>query len=120
MQYESLKVWQKSRELAIEVYKTTKSVNDYGFKDQITRSILSVPSNIAEGLERDYSKEKVRFLTISKGSIGEFKTQVDIGIEVGFIERETGKKWMRESVEISKMLAGFIVAIKNEQLATSN
>ena len=55
---------------------------DYGFKDQITRSALSVPSNIAEGCERRSLKERKHFFAIAKGSIGEFATQADIGSEV--------------------------------------
>ncbi len=113
MQYENLEVWRRSRALAIEVYKTTSNLKDYGFKDQLTRCALSVPSNIAEGLERASNPDKARFLVIAKGSIGEFKTQVDIGIEVGFIDAEVGKRWMIEAEEISKMLGSFIKRLKN-------
>ncbi len=113
MQYENLNVWKRSRALAIEVYKTTSSLKDYGFKDQLTRSVLSVPSNIAEGVERASNLDKARFLVIAKGSIGEFKTQVDIGIEVGFIDVDIGKRWMLEAEEISKMLGSFIKKLKN-------
>jgi len=95
MQFKKLAIWQRSRALSIDVYKQSLNIKDYGFKDQITRSALSVPSNIAEGMEKDYTKEKARFLTISKGSLGEFSTQVDIGIEVGFINKIIGMKWIQ-------------------------
>jgi len=111
--YEKLEVWKRSRALAIEVYKETNQLRDFGFKDQITRSALSVPSNIAEGFEKDYEREKVRFLAIAKGSIGEFKTQADIGIEAGFLKNKTGLNWMKEAEILSKMIGSLIIKIKN-------
>ena len=117
MQFENLSVWKRSRELTIDVYKRLRESREFGFKDQITRCALSVPSNISEGMERDYVQEKIRFLTIAKGSIGEFRTHVDIGVEVGFIEARVGKVWINEAKELSKMLASFIQTIKN---TTSN
>ena len=113
MQFQNLDIWKRSRQLSIEVYRYSRCIKDYGFKDQITRCTLSVPSNIAEGIEKDYQKEKSRYLAISKGSLGEFYTQVDIGIEVGFIEKELGMKWMCEAKELSKMIAGLIKRLKS-------
>ncbi len=74
--FEDLKVWKCSSRLCAEVYKAFKDNRDWGFKDQITRSALSVPSNIAEGYERNSRKEYVRFLKIAKGSCGELRTQL--------------------------------------------
>ncbi|HMO12746.1 MAG TPA: four helix bundle protein [Pirellulaceae bacterium] len=74
----------------------------------MTRSGLSVPSNIAEGYERDSVSETIRFLKISKGSAGELLTQTYIGIEAGYIDRDLGKTWIQEIREISRMLAGLI------------
>ncbi|GAB3108679.1 four helix bundle protein [Aestuariicella hydrocarbonica] len=113
MLYENLEVWKRSRALAIQVYQTLSHCRDFGFKDQITRSALSVPSNIAEGCERMSGKERRRFLDIAKGSIGEFKTQADIGIAVGFIPDEIGKRWLAEASELSKMLKGLIRSVKD-------
>ena len=75
MKYEDYAIWQRSKSLAVDVYKELRMLKDWGFKDQITRSALSIPSNIAEGMERRSKKELRHFLTISKGSCGEFKTQ---------------------------------------------
>lgn len=108
MLYESLDTWKRSRALTIDVYKTLSACNDYGFKDQISRSMLSVPSNIAEGYERRSIKEKVRFLDIAKGSLGEFRTQADIGIAAGLINKDKGLAWLKESDELAKMLAALI------------
>ncbi|MYM65123.1 four helix bundle protein [Pseudomaricurvus sp. HS19] len=108
MLYEDLEVWQRSRLLVISVYKTLEGCREFGFKDQITRSALSVPSNIAEGYERESVKERRRFLEIAKGSLGEFKTQADIGMAIGLIPRELGIAWLNESSQLSRMLASLI------------
>jgi four helix bundle protein len=52
MQFENLEVWQRASSLCVLIYKELRTFKDYGFKDQITRSALSIPSNIAEGFER--------------------------------------------------------------------
>jgi four helix bundle protein len=57
-----LEIWLRSKNLAIDVYRELAGLRDFGFKDQITRSALSVPSNIAEGMERSSNAEKARFL----------------------------------------------------------
>ena len=86
MRFEDLDVWKKSTKLSAEIYKTLRNLKDYGFKDQITRSGLSIPSNIAEGFERVSQKECISFLSYAKGSCGELRTQIYIGMEIGYIE----------------------------------
>lgn len=113
MQFEKLEIWQRSKNLAIDVYRELTDLRDFSFKDQITRSALSVPSNIAEGMERSSNIEKARFLVIAKGSIGEFKTQTDIGIAIGDINQQRGLYWMNEAEQLSKMLGSFINRLKN-------
>ena len=108
MLYEKLDVWKRSRALTIDVFKTLSHCRDFGFRDQITRSVLSVPSNIAEGCERVSIKERLRFFDIAKGSLGEFKTQADIGIETGLVNADTGYDWMLESRELALMLGAII------------
>ena len=106
MRFEDLDVWKRSARLSVALYKELASCRDYGFRDQITRSGLSVPSNIAEGLERCSNKEKCRFLDIAKGSCGELRTQIWIGMEAGYIGKEIGSSWVIETKEISSMLVG--------------
>ena len=113
MQYEKLEIWLRSKSLAIDVYRELSSLRDFGFKDQITRSALSVPSNIAEGMERFTVPDKAHFLVIAKGSVGEFKTQTDIGIAIGYINQQKGMYWMSEAEQLSKMLGSFIKRLKN-------
>lgn len=104
MNHETLDVWKTSTELSINLYKSLKTLKDFGFKDQITRSGLSVPSNIAEGMARNSDKEKVYFLAIANGSCAELRTQIYIGIEIGYIDREAGNDWMAKTKRIQIML----------------
>ncbi len=59
--FEELDVWKRSARLSAEIYKTLAELKDYGFRDQITRAGLSIPSNIAEGYERNSNKELALF-----------------------------------------------------------
>ncbi|UFH60408.1 four helix bundle protein [Sulfurovum mangrovi] len=106
MRCERLDVWKRSCRLSVEVYKYFSECRDFGFKDQITRSSLSIGSNIAEGIEKDSNKETLRFIEIARGSTAELITQIYIGIEIGYIEKEIGLSWVNEINEISKMLIG--------------
>jgi len=108
MRFEELEVWKRATRLSVATYRQLATLKDYGFKDQITRASLSIPSNIAEGFERLSQKECVTFLSYAKGSCGELRTQVYVGMEIGYIERELGKEWLRESEEISLMLGSLI------------
>ena len=106
MRCERLDVWKRSCRLSVEVYRVFAKCKDFGFKDQITRSSLSIASNIAEGLEKESDKEKVRFIEIARGSNAELITQTYIGIEIGYIEKEIGLGWIKELNDISRMLVG--------------
>jgi len=112
MRFLDLEVWKRSARLSATLYQETKTQTDFGFRDQLTRSGLSIPSNIAEGYERDSDREKIRFLRIAKGSAGELLTQVYIGIEAGYIDRSVGKQWAEETTAISRMLGGLIRHLK--------
>jgi four helix bundle protein len=108
MKFEDLEVWKRSARLSADIYKALAGLKDFGFKDQICRSGLSVPSNIAEGIERGSDKEVVRFLTIAKGSCGELRTQTYIGVDIDYIAKDVGNRWIQETKEISAMLMGLI------------
>ncbi len=106
MKCERLDVWKRSCRLSVEVYKHFSESRDFGFKDQITRSSLSITSNIAEELEKESDKEKMCFIEIAKGSGAELITQVYIGIEIGYIEKLIGMIWVKKLNEVLKMLSG--------------
>ena len=113
--FEELDVWKRSARMSAELYKAFAELRDYGFKDQITRAGLSIPSNIAEGYERNSNKEITNFLNYAKGSAGELRTQLYIAIEINYIERDVGRKWIQEAEEISKMLHGLIKSIRSRE-----
>ena len=115
--YEELEVWKKSANLSFEIYKELSGLKDFGFKDQITRSGLSIPSNIAEGYERGSAKDAVKFFKYSKGSAGELRTQIYIGMKIGYLNPETGKRWLEESERISKMISALMKKFSINQKA---
>lgn len=108
MRFEDLEVWKRAARLSADIYKALRELKDFGFKDQITRSSLSIPSNIAEGFERESQKECLTFLSYAKGSCGELRTQIYIGTDIGYIDREVGKLWIQEANEIASMLSGLM------------
>jgi four helix bundle protein len=106
--FEDIIAWQKSKELSLAVYRIFGNSKDYGFKDQICRASVSVMNNIAEGFERRGDKEFAHFLSISKGSCGEVRSMLYLAFELKYIS-ETERIHMNNlSLEISKMLSGFM------------
>lgn len=106
--FEDLEIWKRGVKLSIRIYGLMSSCRDYGFRDQITKAGLSIPSNIAEGFERRTCKEFIRFLDIARGSSGELRTQIYIGIEAGFIDKETGRGLIGETRELSAMITSLM------------
>lgn len=109
---ENLEVWRRACRLSVKMYQALADCKEFSFKDQVTRSALSVPSNIAEGYERGTGQYRIQFLHIAKGSCGELWTQLMIGRAAGFIDTEKCKKLEAEAREISKMLYGLIAYYK--------
>ena len=116
MDFEKLDVWKTSSAMSVEMYLHLAALTVFGFKDQITRSALSIPSNIAEGMERESSKERIKFLGYAKGSCGELRTQLYIGMKIGYVDGSFGSSAVQETRQISSMLAGLINRIKNDAL----
>ena len=108
MRFEDLEVWKRAAQLSADIYLHLKDLKDFGFKDQISRSGLSVPSNIAEGFERLNEKETIPFLSYAKGSAGELRCQIYIGMKIKYIPPDLGHNWIKETVEISSMISGLI------------
>ena len=87
--YKNLIVWQKSMDLCVEIYQMIKDFPKYeqfALCDQLRRCSVSVPSNIAEGFSRSSKKETLKFLSVSRGSIGEVETQVILSNRLGYID----------------------------------
>ena len=103
---ESLEVWQRACRLAVEIFEEFRSRDFINLKNQIERSALSIPSNIAEGAERGGVKEFSQFLKIAKGSCGELRTQLYIAAKLKSLESQKSKSLIEESKEISAMIEG--------------
>ena len=111
--FKSLIVWEKARDLAVDVYQVTglgRFKQDYGLTDQMRRSAVSVPSNISEGNERDTDKEAIRFFYIAKGSLAELRTQQDIANRINYLDEEKFRNLDEKAVIIGKMLGSLIKA----------
>ncbi len=110
--FEELEVWKRACKLAVRMYDILKNCRDYGLKDQITRSSVSIASNIAEGAERDSKAEFIRFLHIAKGSAAELRTQIYIASQVGLLKEEFKTEIVEELTTISKQLQSLIKYLK--------
>ena len=80
MRFEDLDVWKRSSRLCVAIYKEFACCKDYGFKDQITRCSLSVPSNIAEGFERSTNKDSNKFFTMLKALVVNYEHKYTSGL----------------------------------------
>ncbi|MEA2112482.1 MAG: four helix bundle protein [Patescibacteria group bacterium] len=106
--FEDMISWQKARTLTISIYKSFSDSKDYSFRDQIQRASVSVMNNIAEGFERKGDREFKHFLFIAKGSCGEVRSMLYLALELKYLSKEQFEKCFSLSIEISKLLSGFI------------
>lgn len=115
--FQELKVWQRSKDLAVSIYKLTAKgafTKDWGLRDQLRRAAVSIPSNIAEGNALDTDKQANRFFHIAKGSSAELLTQLTIAREIGHVPDDDFARASEECQAISKMLTRLIqVRAKN-------
>ena len=109
--FEDLEVWKRSCRMAVDVYEAFRQCRDFYFRDQVQRAVVSIPSNIAEGAERDSEKEFRYFLRVAKGSAAELRTQLYIAEKIELISPEVRRSLCAAVVEISKMLHGLIKSI---------
>ncbi len=105
--YKDLIVWKRSMELAAEAYIVARKLPGeeiYALADQIRRSAVSIPSNIAEGYGRGSSKDYTRFLAIARGSRYELETQLFLSVDLGYVTENDIAKAIRLGQEVAKML----------------
>ena len=107
--YRELKVWQLGVQISLEVYSITEKLPPremYGLTSQRRREAISMPSNVAEGHSRGQTKDLIRFLAISRGSVSELETQLIIAEKLGFIQQISIGRVMGMLDDESRMLAG--------------
>lgn len=113
--YKELKIWQKAMKIGKEAYEivnTLPSVENYGLRSQITRSAVSISSNIAEGSSRSSDKDYGRFLEIALGSCFELETQIILTKELGLVDKSRSDVLLESIVEEQKMISGFLKKLK--------
>lgn len=115
--FRDLKVWQKSHDLTLSVYKITKTFPKeelYGLTSQIRRAASSIPANIAEGCGRQGNAEFARFLQIAFGSASELEYHLILSNDLQFIDSEQHQKLENQLLEIKRMLASLLAKVRNE------
>lgn len=95
--FETLRIWQESRQIVNEIYAIFKSSNDFSFKDQIQRATISIINNIAEGSESGTDSVNIRYLQIAKGSCSEVKSMLYLSEDFGICSHEKAQE-LREKV----------------------
>ncbi|HHQ42652.1 MAG TPA: four helix bundle protein [Chromatiales bacterium] len=109
--FEHLEVWRRGVGLAKQVYAVADRVPDRALADQLRRSSLSVPSNIAEGYERNTRPEFARFVRLAKGSCGELRTQLILAVVTGQVQEQEVAAILDEARQLSRMLGALLVAL---------
>jgi four helix bundle protein len=120
--FEDLKVWQKAREVNLEIYKLSNKGSfskDFGLRDQIRRASVSVLSNIAEGFERNGNKEFNQFLSIAKASAAEVRAQLYVAKDIEYISNDEFTEVVNGLIEVSKMLSGLMSYLKTTEIKGS-
>ena len=112
--YRDLVAWQRSMELAREVYKATEALpktETYGLQSQLRRAAVSVPSNIAEGHGRLNDGHFRQFLAHARGSLFEIQTQLELSADFGLLEKEQTRKLIEMSEEIARIINGLLSSL---------
>lgn len=113
--YTNLKAWQFGYTLALEIYQsinTFPSNEKFGLISQMQRSAVSIPCNIAEGYARISQKEKIQFYSISRGSVAELQTQLQLAKDIGYMDIDTYIKLQELSATVYKLLNALIKTIR--------
>ena len=115
MNFINLKIWEKSHQLTLEIYKLTKNIpksETFGVISQIQRASSSIPANIVEGFGRKGYKEFIQFLYQAKGSLTETEYFLILIRDLGYIDKLVIEKLLNEYEILAKMLNSFISQLK--------
>lgn len=116
--FRQLKVWEKSHQLALAVYKATKEFPKeelYGLTSQIRRSSMSIPTNIAEGCGRFTDADFARFLQMAMGSASETEYQLILARDLDFLSKDPYEKLHNEVEEVKRMLASLLKTLRADR-----
>jgi four helix bundle protein len=121
--YKKVIAYQKAKALAVYVYALIRkfpSFEQYALSDQLRRAMISIPSNIAEGLGRMAIKERIHFLEISYGSLTEVSCQLDIAQSLGYITEEELSYTESQLLEIGRLLSGLRKSLIDKNTPNTN
>jgi four helix bundle protein len=116
--FRQLKVWEKSHQLALAIYKATKEFPKeelYGLTSQIRRASMSIPTNIAEGCGRNTDADFARFLQMAMGSASETEYQLILAHDLDFLPKDSYEKLHNEVEEVKRMLASLLKTLRADR-----
>ena len=116
--FEDLVIWKEGMEICFSIYDCLSNCHDFGLRNQMERSAVSVPSNIAEGYELNSDRGLIKHLYIAKGSIAELRTQLYIAIRQHYISEGKGNLLLDRSRKLSGMIQKFITARRKRSIIT--
>jgi four helix bundle protein len=115
--FEDLRIWKETHALAKEIHQLVKKYppeEKYEIVPQLRRASVSVPANIAEGFEREHTKEFINFLNIAKGSLGETRYYIILSYELGYLTEAEYRTLNGKCINLSKMIGGLIYKLKQK------
>jgi four helix bundle protein len=115
--YRDLEVWQKAMDLVVECYQITKNFPEseiYGLASQLRRAAVSIPANIAEGRERQHTKEFLQHLSIAYGSLAELETHLQIAQRLNYLDIAHVDQVLEKTAEIGRMINGLRRSLQNK------
>jgi four helix bundle protein len=115
--FRELEVWQKAVKLAVEVYRVSKQFprdERFGLTNQIRRASTSIPANIAEGSERDGTKEFLQFLGIASGSLAEVETFLLLAMELQMLPQPDYQALSMKAGEVGRLLNGLKRSLRSK------
>ena len=113
--FRDLVVWQKSHELVIQIYSLSKAFpkeESYGLTNQLRRSAVSVPANIAEGFNRSGKADKIKFLNYAVSSLEESRYYIILAKDLGYVD---GQDMEAQLEEVSKLLNSYMKKVRNKE-----
>lgn len=117
--FEDMEVWQDARALVKSIYGVTSVsafARDYALRDQLRRASISIMSNIAEGFDRASNKDFMRFLSISKASASEVRSQLYIALDLNYLDEQAFEELKTRAISISRQLSAFMKYLKQSEV----
>ena len=121
-QFEDLVAWQKARELTRALYRYSGAgtfARDWALQNQVRRAAVSIMANIAEGFGRGGDKEFLQFLAIAKGSCGEVRSHLHVGLDQEYFTAEQHAAMVENASQVSRLISGLMKHLRQSSLRGS-